>query len=41
MNLISIIYLGIVDKLLTEFERKVLDSKKAGLAFVNKFLKKV
>ena len=32
---------GIVDKLLTEFERKVLETRKAGLTFVNKFLKKV
>ena len=34
-------YLGIVDKLLTEFERKVLSTEKEGKKFMDKFLKKV
>ena len=36
-----VIYLGIVDKLLTEFERKVLSSEKAGKKFMDMLLKKV
>ena len=32
---------GITDKLMKEFENKVLDTKKAGRAFMDKYLKKV
>ena len=32
---------GITDKLMNEFENKVLDSKKAGRAFMDEYLKKV
>ena len=34
---LTLVQSGIVDKLLTEFERKVLETRKAGLTFVDKF----
>ena len=37
----SNMFIGIVDKLLTEFERGVFPTKEAGLDFMNNFLKKV
>ena len=39
---ISINYcLGVVDKLMTEFENRVFLTKKAGRRFIDEFLKKV
>ena len=40
-NYLIVHFLGIVDKLLSEFEKRVCSTKKAGEKFMDNYLKKV